>query len=209
MKLIGSGVANWAAIVRSPSFSRSAASTTTTNLPARMSSIASSIVAKMVSRSVVALMTASYRGSGSRPGEALDVFRQDVGLEIDRGARLESAKRRLGKRVRNERDREADRVERRDRQRDSVDGDRALLHAVAQDVGRRVDPDPTSVALRLHRTHVADPVDVPLDVVATERLAGANRLLEVHFVAEPLRTRDRLVADVESEAAVLTADDGE
>jgi hypothetical protein len=43
MKLIASGVANWAAIVRSPSFSRSAASTTTTNLPWRISSIASSI----------------------------------------------------------------------------------------------------------------------------------------------------------------------
>src|SRR5918994_1849041 len=45
MKLIASGVANCAAIVRSPSFSRSAASTTITNLPCRTSSIASSMVA--------------------------------------------------------------------------------------------------------------------------------------------------------------------
>jgi hypothetical protein len=43
MKLIASGVANCAAIVRSPSFSRSAASTTTTNLPSRMSSRAASM----------------------------------------------------------------------------------------------------------------------------------------------------------------------
>ncbi len=49
MKLIASGVANCAAIVRSPSFSRSAASTTTTNLPSRMSSIACSTVAKAAS----------------------------------------------------------------------------------------------------------------------------------------------------------------
>ena len=49
MKLIASGVANWAAIVRSPSFSRSGASTTTTILPARMSSIASSMVANGLS----------------------------------------------------------------------------------------------------------------------------------------------------------------
>ena len=49
MKLIASGVANSAAMVRSPSFSRSGASTTTTNLPARTSSIASSIVANAVS----------------------------------------------------------------------------------------------------------------------------------------------------------------
>ena len=45
MKLTASGVTNCAAIVRSPSFSRSSSSTTTTNRPARISSIASSIVA--------------------------------------------------------------------------------------------------------------------------------------------------------------------
>ena len=44
MKLIASGVQNWAAIVRSPSFSRSSSSQTTTIRPARMSSIASSTV---------------------------------------------------------------------------------------------------------------------------------------------------------------------
>ena len=48
MKLIASGVANCAAIVRSPSFSRSGSSTTTTIRPSRMSSIASSIVANGV-----------------------------------------------------------------------------------------------------------------------------------------------------------------
>ena len=46
MKLIASGVTNWAAIVRSPSFSRSSSSQTTTIRPARISSIASSIGAK-------------------------------------------------------------------------------------------------------------------------------------------------------------------
>ena len=42
MKLIASGVANCAAMTRSPSFSRSGSSTTTTNLPWRTSSSASS-----------------------------------------------------------------------------------------------------------------------------------------------------------------------
>jgi hypothetical protein len=46
MKLMVSGVTNCAAIVRSPSFSRSSSSTTTTIRPWRMSSIAASIVAK-------------------------------------------------------------------------------------------------------------------------------------------------------------------
>jgi hypothetical protein len=49
MKLTASGVANCAAIVRSPSFSRSASSTTTTMRPWRMSSMASSMVAKGLS----------------------------------------------------------------------------------------------------------------------------------------------------------------
>ncbi len=53
MKLIASGVANWAARVRSPSFSRSSASTTTTIFPARMSSIASSMVLNAVFVSLV------------------------------------------------------------------------------------------------------------------------------------------------------------
>jgi hypothetical protein len=44
MKLTASGVANWAAITRSPSFSRLSSSQTMTMRPARISSIASSIV---------------------------------------------------------------------------------------------------------------------------------------------------------------------
>ena len=46
MKLIASGVANSAASVRSPSFSRSSSSTTTSMRPARISSMASGTVAK-------------------------------------------------------------------------------------------------------------------------------------------------------------------
>src|ERR1039458_1385080 len=46
MKLIASAVTNSAARVRSPSFSRSSSSTTTTMRPARISSTASSTVAK-------------------------------------------------------------------------------------------------------------------------------------------------------------------
>jgi hypothetical protein len=52
MKLTASGVAFSAAMMKSPSFSRSASSTTITILPARMSSIASSIV-ENIDRSIV------------------------------------------------------------------------------------------------------------------------------------------------------------
>ena len=54
MKFTASGVACSAAIVRSPSFSRSGASHTTTNFPFRMSSIASSMVANGAVRVVSA-----------------------------------------------------------------------------------------------------------------------------------------------------------
>ncbi len=46
MKLMASGVTNWAAMVRSPSFSRSSSSTTTSIRPPRISSIACGMVAK-------------------------------------------------------------------------------------------------------------------------------------------------------------------
>ena len=65
MKLIASDVTNWAAIVRSPSFSRSSSSQTTTILPSRMSSIACSIVAKGV---VVDASLMSARSAGARRG---------------------------------------------------------------------------------------------------------------------------------------------
>ena len=61
MKLIASGVANCAASVRSPSFSRFSSSQTTTIRPRRMSSIASSIVAKGV-WVVVSVVTPSALG---------------------------------------------------------------------------------------------------------------------------------------------------
>ena len=58
MKFTASGVANCAAIVRSPSFSRSSSSQTTTILPWRMSSSASSIVANGLC--VLELMPSSF-----------------------------------------------------------------------------------------------------------------------------------------------------
>ena len=97
MKLTASGVTNCAAIVRSPSFSRSSSSTTTTNRPARISSIASSTVAKTLLGASV-LIDSSYSAVAelrrSCPGreKALDVLREDVDLEVDAPARLERAR---------------------------------------------------------------------------------------------------------------------
>src|SRR5438132_9637209 len=195
MKLTASGVANCAAIVRSPSFSRSAASTTTTNLPSRMSSLASSMVAK-------ALRSCTFIGSNRIPvQQPLDVFREDVGLEIDGVAGLEAAQRRHGERLGDQGDGEAGVVHRRDRQRNALYGDRPLLHDVAKELWVDVDPQRIEGA---HRPHA---VDVALDDVAAERIAGAYCGLDVHLVAERLHPSERLRDHVEGEPSVLGVDD--
>ena len=79
---IVSGVANSAAMMRSPSFSRSSSSTTTTISPRPMAATASSILAKRHLRSVIL------------PGEeAFDVLGGDVDLEVDAVARALAAER--------------------------------------------------------------------------------------------------------------------
>jgi hypothetical protein len=66
----------------------------------------------------------------ARPEGALDVLGEDVHLQIDLVERGERPQRRHAERVRDERDGEACLVQRGDRERDSVDGDRPLLDAV-------------------------------------------------------------------------------
>src|SRR5438046_3343867 len=81
--------------------------------------------------------------------QAFDVFREYVGLEVDRVARAELAERRLRERVRDERDGEARVVEVRDREARALDRDRALLDDMAEEARRCVDPHPAPVALLL------------------------------------------------------------
>src|SRR5262245_56968726 len=170
MKLTASGVTNCAAIVRSPSFSRSSSSTTTTKRPARISSIASSILANgLVSRSVTALIAPSYPRSPRRH-EPLDVLREDVDLEVHGTAGDKLAERRGRERVRDERDREGVLEQLGDGQGDSVDRDRPLLDAEAEDLRRRFDNDAQALAFRLDGADAADRVDMALDDVPAQRL---------------------------------------
>ena len=98
MKLTASGVANCAAITRSPSFSRSSPSQTTTMRPRRISSIASSIVAKGLSPARSPRLCSRSRSSGSRSllsGEwchqPLHVLGDDVALDVQLASRLSCA----------------------------------------------------------------------------------------------------------------------
>src|SRR5271163_1833429 len=102
MKLIASGVANWAASVRSPSFSRSSSSHTTTILPSRISSIACSIVAKGVVEDEVLI-----RSPSDSAHQSLDVLGEDVDLDVHDRALRELAEARTLERLGDQRDREA------------------------------------------------------------------------------------------------------
>src|SRR4051812_26279006 len=99
MNATSSGVASSAAKMRSPSFSRSSSSTTTTALPDLMSAMARSIES---SRTVIdlpslrsvrspegsaCLIDSLRRRRSSRLHQSRDVLRQDVDLEIHRIAR--------------------------------------------------------------------------------------------------------------------------
>ena len=94
-----------------------------------------------------------------------------------------------------------------------MDGDRPFLDGVAKDVGRSVDPDPAAVAFVLDAADDSDTVDVPLDVVAAERLARSECRLDVDGraadEAAERGARKRLGHRVEREASRAHRDDGQ
>src|SRR5947208_2945876 len=189
MKLIASGVTNCAAMTRSPSFSRSSSSTTTTILPAAMSSSAASMVANSTSARI--------------GNEFIHVLGQHVNLQVDRGSRRDGPQRRALQRLGDQRDREPVLADVRHGERDAVDGDRALLHHVAQQ--RRVGVDGHHPRESLLADLADDPeaVDVALHDVAAEPVGGAQRQLEVdrrpRLHLPQRRAAQRLVHDVRAE----------
>src|SRR5438105_2346695 len=150
MKLIASGVTFSAAIVRSPSFSRSASSTTMTMRPARISSIAFSIDANgawpadaivsafrpLPRRDLVPACALSFvsvcdfhrpDGNQGQAGElrgADDVLTDHVAFEVDAITNLRTLQVRVLHGERHELDVEAIDAEAGDRQADAVDGNR-------------------------------------------------------------------------------------
>src|SRR5579862_1436109 len=122
MKAMSAGVTFSAAMVRSPSFSRSSSSQTTTMRPARISSSASSMLAN--GSAMVGLAHPLVQ-------EALDVFRDHVHFDVDHVAHaLEAERGQLG-RVGDQGDAEAVGTAIDHRQADAVEGYEALGHDVA------------------------------------------------------------------------------
>ena len=101
MKLTASAVTCWAAITRSPSFSRSSSSTRITMRPARMSATMSSIGEMATGGKAVIQRLSQKRGgwlgsAGHRPGHrrtehALHVARDQVDFQVDTRARAQAA----------------------------------------------------------------------------------------------------------------------
>src|SRR5918999_3021717 len=79
MKFMSSAVTSSAAIVRSPSFSRSSSSQTITIFPALMSSMISSIGLNGI---FDAPLEVRHTFAGSRPQQPLHVFGHDVCLQV-------------------------------------------------------------------------------------------------------------------------------
>ena len=174
MKLIASGVANWAAMTRSPSFSRSSESRITTMRPARISSIASATEANWA---VLIVIRRPSTGTAPRDSTyfATTSTSRLTGRPTAWGPRVVTAivwgisaivkaspRRGHG-------------------QADAVD-DAALLHDVAQQGRRRGDLEQRAVALGPGRANRSHAVDVPLHEVAVESGPEAHRPLEVDAV---------------------------
>src|SRR5216110_2568024 len=195
MKLTASGVILSAAMTRSPSFSRSSSSTTTRMRPCRISSIASSMVAKPL------IMPPSPRATAARTCRS-------------RPSRRQPAERRDRQRVRDQHHLEGGLVERRHRQAHAVHGHRALRDQqrrqppVADDY-----PDPCGRFYTRYGFYCARAVHVSEDEVTTERAAETQWALEVDGAPGPKRAercaRQRLRPHLERESFGRHLDHGE
>ena len=195
MKLIASGVTYSAAITRSPSFSRSGESTTTTMRPARISSSASSTVANgdSPSSSGYELLVALRRRSSGHPPDGTRgprkcrAFRRT--LRSTSASRLTRSPGASAPSVVTSSvcgmtdDREAVVVDAGDGQADAGHGDRALLDRVAQHLGRAPRSARLTASPSGSPTPLADAVHVALHPVAAQPVADAQRRLEVDAVA--------------------------
>src|SRR5680860_18963 len=157
MKAMLCGVAFSAAMMRSPSFSRFSSSTTMTMPPARRSSSAASMASKP--------MPGPFRPRVG-PREPLDIFSDEIDLDVDCRTTLQLIESRLAQGVRDEGNLKGLYSRLHHGQRDAVEGNRPLLDDVAKERRLRAKPHPEGAVLGLDPSDACHPVDVPLDQVA-------------------------------------------
>src|SRR6266850_1302869 len=164
MKLTWSGVIFSAAIVRSPSFSRSSSSTTMIIWPVPMASTASSMLANgdaflrapfaiSMRRFIIQLSVCrlAWPHAGQRQAGELrrpdDVFPHHVALEIHLVPDLRAAQVRVRDRIRHDHDVEAVRAEAGHGEADAVDRNRSLVHDVGREPGRKAHGHPVKLGV--------------------------------------------------------------
>src|SRR5262245_127971 len=209
MKLIASGVANCAARVRSPSFSRFSSSQTTTILPRRMSSIASSMVAKALCCLVLSLISLLLVKRWHAWQHPADVAGQYVALDVHPIAGLRAAERRPLERLRDQRNLHRGLVEGGNREADSLDRDRTVLDGVGEELAGELDSQAAGDALLRDGGNGPGPVDMALDDMTAQAVRRPQRQLKVHGrirleVAQGGQGQ-RLLHDVGLEGAIVGA----
>src|ERR1700722_6519310 len=189
----------------SPSFSRSASSTTITGRPSAMSLIArttssrgmagsfSSVFCMISSSCVVSTVIGSpetliilpslLRCDLAAKAKMIKVFfhvlRDHVDLKVDLGARLLDAERGALERLWDQADLEPVVTDRRDGQADAVDRDGALVHHVPGQAGGEADAPAPPVLVGIAAGDGGGAVGVPLDEVAAEPVGEPDRALQV------------------------------
>src|SRR5918995_5673719 len=180
MKFMSSGVTSSAAIVRSPSFSRSSSSQTMTIFPALMSSMISSIGLNGIFNAPLAILQPS---GNSRPNEPLDVFGYDVRLQVHPVTSPEHFEVRVRAGLRQDGHGEEPVAHGDDGQAYTVDADAPLLHQVTEHRhGRRKLPD-LRLPLGEHARDFSHAVHVALYDVPPEPVRRAHRPLQVYGAA--------------------------
>src|SRR5258708_38588 len=174
MKLTSSGRTHSAAMIRSPSFSRSSSSMMTAIFPWRRSSRISSIV-----------LNAAISALGSRFGhEPFKIARNDIDFDVYFISRPKLAQRRDGKGMRNDVDIEMQARNVVDGQADPVDADRSLCRHEPREIRRQLELHaPGSCVLR-HSPQRAQRIHVAADQVSAERIARPQTGLEIDVRAD-------------------------
>src|SRR5918994_4787315 len=200
MKFMSSGVTSSAAIVRSPSFSRSSSSQTITIFPALMSSMTSSIGLNGIFDAPLEVSQVSFL---SLPQEPLHVFGYDIRLQVHPVSRPELPEVGVRAGLRQDGDSERAFAHRDDGEADAVDADATLLDNVAEHGLRRAELPDLRFPLGPGREDLPHAVHVPLHDVPPEPVRRSHRPLEVDRAplreAPQRRTPQRLGHGVEGQ----------
>src|SRR3712207_2559218 len=176
MKLMSSGVTSSAAMVRSPSFSRSSSSQTMTILPALISSTTSSMGLNGIFDAPLGLW---HLADQTRLQQPLHVLSYDVRFQVHAIARAQLPQVRVRAGLREDRDREG-RIQHRDHgEAYPVHADAPLLDGVAEHALGRLELPDLGVALRIDTNDSPHPVHVALHDVPPEPPSRAHRALQV------------------------------